>query len=77
MLIYFEDYHHSGCSKVVEATEEEWEALIAPCFSNGKCLPIDGSTVDPDMRDELYGNRKEKDISMSELKKIEHIVPMV
>lgn len=39
--IYFEDYHRDGMDKVVEATEDEWEALIAPAVA-GK-HPIDGS----------------------------------
>lgn len=74
VLIYFEDYHHDGLDKVVEATEEEWEALIAPAIKNRH--PIDSATIDSDLQEKLY-ERKGKDLKLSEIKKIDRVIPMV
>lgn len=74
VYIFFEDYHNDGLDKVVEATEDEWQRLIAPAIMNKH--PIDGATVDDDMLAELL-NRPGVDLKLSEVRQIERVVPMV
>lgn len=71
--IFFEDYHHDGCDKVVEATMDEWDRMIAPAVTRN--FPIDAGTIDEELFEELYG-REAVDVTLSELKKIERVVPM-
>ena len=72
--IFFEDYHHDGMDKVVEATEAEWETLVAPAVA-GK-HPIDASTVDTALFNKLY-ERPGLDLKLSDIQEIEHVVPLV
>jgi hypothetical protein len=72
--IFFDDCHHDGGDRVVEATEEEWDALIAPAIAGG--YPIDASTVDTDLFEHFY-DREDVDLKKSEIDKIEWIVPLV
>lgn len=74
VLIFFEDYHNDGLDQVVEATEEEWNALIAPAVKGR--LPIDSATVEEKLLEKLM-KRPAIDLKMSELEKIERVVPMV
>lgn len=74
MYIYFEDYHRDGMGKVVEATEQEWQSLIATAVANR--YPIDSCTVDANIFNELY-ERPNVDLKMSEVKIIEAVVPLV
>ena len=60
--------------KVVEITEEEWGVLVAPAVA-GK-LPIDSSTVDSTLFDQLY-QRPSIDLKMSEVQGIKCVVPLV
>lgn len=75
VLIFFEDYHHDGGDKVVEATEAEWQSLIAPAMAEA-ARPIDAATVDEVVFDKLYG-RKDLDLKKSEIEKITRVVPLV
>lgn len=52
IVIFFQDYHHDGGDKVVEATLNEWERMIEPATKNG--FPIDAGTIDEDLFEELY-----------------------
>jgi len=74
MLIFFEDYHHDGDDRVVEATQEEWDRLIAPAIRFR--YPIDAGTVDEDLFQELY-SRPAIDLKLSEVNAIEHVIPLV
>jgi hypothetical protein len=74
VLIYFKDEHDDGMDKVVKATVDEWEALIKPAVEHN--CPIDGSTVEEDLMDELMG-RPGLDLKMSEVQKIERVIPLV
>ena len=49
MFIRF--FERGEFERVIEATYEEWEALIAPALARG--VTIDSATVDPALRDAL------------------------
>jgi hypothetical protein len=72
--IYFRDYHHDGDDQVVECTADEWDRLIAPTKEEG--LPIDCATVDEKLLDELLA-RDPVDLTLSQIDKIEWVVPLV
>lgn len=74
VLIYLKDEHDDGLDKVVKATTKEWEALIKPAVEGNH--PIDGSTVDEELLDEMMG-RAGLDLRLSEVEKIERVVPLV
>lgn len=74
ILIFLKDEHDDGLDKVVKATQEEWEALIKPAVDDN--CPIDGSTVDEDLLNELM-DRPGVDVRLSELQQIERVVPLV
>lgn len=74
VYVFFKDYHEDGGDKVVEATEEEWQALIAPAVAHG--YPIDGGTVDSEMFGKLY-DRPDVPVKLSEVAKTERVVPLV
>jgi hypothetical protein len=74
VLIYLKDEHGDGLDKVVKATPEEWEALVKPAVEDN--CPIDGSTVDEDLLDEMM-ERPGVDLKRSEVQKIERVIPLV
>lgn len=74
IFIFFEDYHHDGGDRVVSATLAEWEQLIKPAVD--RRYPIDSSTVDHTLFQILYA-RPAVDLKLSEIKQIEHVVPLV
>jgi hypothetical protein len=74
VLVHFEDYHHDGMDKVIEATEDEWQKLILPSIVND--CPIDASTVDNSLFNELF-NRPEVHLNLREVRGLERVVPLV